>query len=186
MAGGKGKSTGGKAGPKEAAGKSQKSASAKAGLQVCSLDLTYLCVVSDSLVHRSEFTRSGSSSRSLLQLKLDNHADMGQDASTDAPVLYPITAQLASSDDTNADNQFSHSSPVVVSRGFSRQTHKAKCASAPKVRSLQQSCETFTNTLSCPASTPSPRLPTLGPLLIFLLTFHSRCLRDRCPRVPYR
>ena len=34
MAGGKGKSTGGKAGPKEAAGKTQKSASAKAGLQV--------------------------------------------------------------------------------------------------------------------------------------------------------
>ena len=34
MAGGKGKSTGGKAGPKEAAGKSQKSHSAKAGLQV--------------------------------------------------------------------------------------------------------------------------------------------------------
>ena len=35
MAGGKGKSTGGKAaGPKEAATKSQKSASAKAGLQV--------------------------------------------------------------------------------------------------------------------------------------------------------
>ncbi|MCJ1306101.1 histone H2A.Z [Hypocenomyce scalaris] len=33
MAGGKGKSTGGKAGPKEAAGKSQKSHSAKAGLQ---------------------------------------------------------------------------------------------------------------------------------------------------------
>lgn len=34
MAGGKGKSTGGKAGPKEAAGKTQKSHSAKAGLQV--------------------------------------------------------------------------------------------------------------------------------------------------------
>ena len=34
MPGGKGKSTGGKAGPKEAAGKSQKSHSAKAGLQV--------------------------------------------------------------------------------------------------------------------------------------------------------
>ena len=34
MAGGKGKSTGGKAGPKEAPGKSQKSHSAKAGLQV--------------------------------------------------------------------------------------------------------------------------------------------------------
>jgi len=34
MAGGKGKSTGGKAGPKEAAGKSQQSHSAKAGLQV--------------------------------------------------------------------------------------------------------------------------------------------------------
>ena len=34
MAGGKGKSTGGKAGPKEVAGKSQKSHSAKAGLQV--------------------------------------------------------------------------------------------------------------------------------------------------------
>ncbi|KAL9102701.1 MAG: hypothetical protein Q9187_009094 [Circinaria calcarea] len=33
MAGGKGKSTGGKAGPKEAAGKTQKSHSAKAGLQ---------------------------------------------------------------------------------------------------------------------------------------------------------
>lgn len=36
MAGGKGKSTGGKAGPKEAAGKTQKSHSAKAGLQVSS------------------------------------------------------------------------------------------------------------------------------------------------------
>lgn len=34
MPGGKGKSTGGKAGPKEAAGKTQKSHSAKAGLQV--------------------------------------------------------------------------------------------------------------------------------------------------------
>lgn len=34
MAGGKGKSTGGKQGPKEAATKSQKSHSAKAGLQV--------------------------------------------------------------------------------------------------------------------------------------------------------
>ena len=34
MAGGKGKSTGGKAGPKEAAGKAAKSHSAKAGLQV--------------------------------------------------------------------------------------------------------------------------------------------------------
>lgn len=34
MAGGKGKSTGGKAGPKEVTGKSQKSHSAKAGLQV--------------------------------------------------------------------------------------------------------------------------------------------------------
>lgn len=34
MAGGKGKSTGGKAGPKEVPGKSQKSHSAKAGLQV--------------------------------------------------------------------------------------------------------------------------------------------------------
>ena len=34
MAGGKGKSTGGKAGPKDTAGKSQKSHSAKAGLQV--------------------------------------------------------------------------------------------------------------------------------------------------------
>jgi len=34
MAGGKGKSVGGKAGPKEAATKSQKSHSAKAGLQV--------------------------------------------------------------------------------------------------------------------------------------------------------
>ena len=39
MAGGKGKSTGGKAGPKEAAGKTQKSASAKAGLQVRFLHL---------------------------------------------------------------------------------------------------------------------------------------------------
>lgn len=36
MPGGKGKSTGGKAGPKEAAGKTQKSHSAKAGLQVSS------------------------------------------------------------------------------------------------------------------------------------------------------
>ena len=36
MAGGKGKSTGGKAGPKDAAAKSQKSHSAKAGLQVSS------------------------------------------------------------------------------------------------------------------------------------------------------
>lgn len=35
MAGGKGKSTGGKAGPKDATTKSQKSHSAKAGLQVC-------------------------------------------------------------------------------------------------------------------------------------------------------
>ena len=34
MAGGKGKSTGGKAGPKETTGKTQKSHSAKAGLQV--------------------------------------------------------------------------------------------------------------------------------------------------------
>ncbi len=34
MPGGKGKSTGGKAGPKEVAGKTQKSHSAKAGLQV--------------------------------------------------------------------------------------------------------------------------------------------------------
>lgn len=34
MPGGKGKSTGGKAGPKAAEGKSQKSASVKAGLQV--------------------------------------------------------------------------------------------------------------------------------------------------------
>lgn len=34
MAGGKGKSTGGKAGPKETPGKTQKSHSAKAGLQV--------------------------------------------------------------------------------------------------------------------------------------------------------
>lgn len=34
MAGGKGKTTGGKAGPKEAGGKPQKSHSAKAGLQV--------------------------------------------------------------------------------------------------------------------------------------------------------
>ena len=34
MAGGKGKSTGGKQGPKEGAGKTQKSHSAKAGLQV--------------------------------------------------------------------------------------------------------------------------------------------------------
>ena len=44
MAGGKGKSTGGKAGPKEVAGKSQKSHSAKAGLQVrfCALrDIFY-------------------------------------------------------------------------------------------------------------------------------------------------
>lgn len=37
MPGGKGKSTGGKAGPKEAAAKSQKSHSAKAGLQVSSV-----------------------------------------------------------------------------------------------------------------------------------------------------
>ena len=37
MPGGKGKSTGGKAGPKEVAGKSQKSHSAKAGLQVSSV-----------------------------------------------------------------------------------------------------------------------------------------------------
>lgn len=37
MPGGKGKSTGGKAGPKEVAGKSQKSHSAKAGLQVWTL-----------------------------------------------------------------------------------------------------------------------------------------------------
>ena len=42
MAGGKGKSTGGKAGPKEAAAKSQKSHSAKAGLQV----RTYLLQIS--------------------------------------------------------------------------------------------------------------------------------------------
>lgn len=45
MAGGKGKSTGGKAGPKEAAGKSQKSHSAKAGLQVstsCFMDLCFV------------------------------------------------------------------------------------------------------------------------------------------------
>ena len=42
MAGGKGKSTGGKAGPKEAAAKSQKSHSAKAGLQVRKLPFTAL------------------------------------------------------------------------------------------------------------------------------------------------
>ncbi|KAI4105910.1 MAG: hypothetical protein LQ339_003228 [Xanthoria mediterranea] len=41
MPGGKGKSTGGKAGPKEAAGKTQKSHSAKAGLQVSSRCLEF-------------------------------------------------------------------------------------------------------------------------------------------------
>lgn len=47
MAGGKGKSTGGKAGPKEVPGKSQKSHSAKAGLQVrdlwLSLSISRVC-----------------------------------------------------------------------------------------------------------------------------------------------
>ena len=43
MPGGKGKSTGGKAGPKEVAGKSQKSHSAKAGLQVSSVRLGRCC-----------------------------------------------------------------------------------------------------------------------------------------------
>ena len=42
MAGGKGKSTGGKAGPKEAAAKTQKSHSAKAGLQVRKPSFAYL------------------------------------------------------------------------------------------------------------------------------------------------
>ena len=42
MAGGKGKSTGGKAGPKDAAAKSQKSHSAKAGLQVSTASPTLL------------------------------------------------------------------------------------------------------------------------------------------------
>ena len=48
MAGGKGKSTGGKAGPKEAAGKSQKSHSAKAGLQVSTENLRVLILGSDA------------------------------------------------------------------------------------------------------------------------------------------
>ena len=46
MAGGKGKSTGGKAGPKDAGAKSQKSHSAKAGLQVSSTSLTRFLVES--------------------------------------------------------------------------------------------------------------------------------------------
>ena len=49
MAGGKGKSTGGKAGPKEAAGKSQKSHSAKAGLQVRSSMFTPYSIISRHL-----------------------------------------------------------------------------------------------------------------------------------------
>lgn len=56
MAGGKGKSTGGKAGPKEVAGKSQKSHSAKAGLQVSILrwDRWYgiKCAIDRNLLHR--------------------------------------------------------------------------------------------------------------------------------------
>ncbi len=44
MAGGKGKSTGGKAGPKDAAGKTQKSHSAKAGLQVSVIGRVLPCV----------------------------------------------------------------------------------------------------------------------------------------------
>lgn len=52
MAGGKGKSTGGKAGPKEAAGKSQKSHSAKAGLQVSIGSFADVDLASDA--HRLE------------------------------------------------------------------------------------------------------------------------------------
>lgn len=48
MAGGKGKSTGGKAGPKEVPGKSQKSHSAKAGLQV--RFYRWICYSQDLLV----------------------------------------------------------------------------------------------------------------------------------------
>lgn len=54
MPGGKGKSTGGKAGPKEAAGKSQKSHSAKAGLQVSLLD-SDCCVSATSTVFNLSF-----------------------------------------------------------------------------------------------------------------------------------
>jgi len=57
MAGGKGKSTGGKAGPKEVAGKSQKSHSAKAGLQVSILRLDgwygIKCAIDRNLLHRT-------------------------------------------------------------------------------------------------------------------------------------
>ncbi len=44
MAGGKGKSAGGKAGPKDAGAKSQKSHFAKAGLQVSSMSFTFFMV----------------------------------------------------------------------------------------------------------------------------------------------
>ena len=52
MPGGKGKSTGGKAGPKEAAAKSQKSHSAKAGLQVSNASpcATYFVYILDGRV----------------------------------------------------------------------------------------------------------------------------------------
>lgn len=62
MAGGKGKSTGGKAGPKEVAGKSQKSHSAKAGLQVrrCLLFGFLWCEVSHFSLDN---TAEGSASR---------------------------------------------------------------------------------------------------------------------------
>lgn len=49
MPGGKGKSTGGKAGPKAAEGKTQKSHSAKAGLQVSLLSACRRAVRGDSL-----------------------------------------------------------------------------------------------------------------------------------------
>ena len=53
MPGGKGKSTGGKAGPKEVAGKTQKSHSAKAGLQVSNLGLDCPCRSKSAVDHDS-------------------------------------------------------------------------------------------------------------------------------------
>lgn len=182
MAGGKGKSTGGKAGPKEAPGKSQKSHSAKAGLQVrdsCSSRLLSPCLFCARIRH---LRRSCLASQPAIELHSLLEYDRDPGLSCASPILRPTRARLGPISVTRhflpkakltishsfihwpwTNNLLSISFPAVVSSASLKTTLKIKCALARKVH---------------------PRLHT--PVLCYCLTSRtSRCLCHGSPRVPY-
>ncbi len=169
MPGGKGKSTGGKAGPKAPEGKSQKSHSAKAGLQVSAHHLRKsgrlrrgaVLVVLHQARHRGQrkhhtmHTRRarGIVIRGEFDHKAPRHKFCLVCSASRCILDLPSPMSNVPISKPFADQFFTSSFPAVVSSDSSRTTLRTRCVSVPRVsHSPYAAPKAAAPKISCPRS----------------------------------